>query len=158
LTKPKAVLLAFLYSVCAIGLIVTVWSFVHELVKVDLLVGFTGLFLAIFQINLAFHVYWVQEVSNKEWEAIEEIFKTNGGKEVAKELLEHDSVSLMTIALSASSHNSIMTITTISNAINALEEKKIVTSKPCFSSGTYERVYSLNSKYKRIVKKLSFAL
>jgi len=122
-------------------------------ITVDLLVGLVGSILAVFQIVLALHAHWLQSISNEELNAIGEVFNTNGGKNVIKQLLGHPHIPAAAIVSSCN-----VPMPTAFNAIQALEEKGIVLSKLSFSLGTYQRVYSLNPTFKRIVRKFRFAL
>jgi DNA-binding transcriptional ArsR family regulator len=153
MTSRRLFFLIFSYCVIVGALVLTSLAFSFGWFDVSLLIGLVGSFLGLFQVALALHIYWLQNFSNEELEAIVLVFKTNGGKEVIKTLMEHDPVSLTTISSKMS-----IPETTISNALFALEEGNVTFSKPEFSSGSYVRVYSLNPKLRRISARFRSAM
>ena len=134
----------------AIFLIVAIYTF--RLVDLGLFVSLTGSLLALFQIIQAFHIYWKQNVSDEEVKAIMHILSIPGAKEVAKLLCDHDSLSFE--AMHKSFHGS---KTALANALFALEDKKIIRTRPYFDTAGYIRLFRLNPKFKRIVERFRLA-
>lgn len=151
--KRKKCFLATLYTLIAIGFMVSIALYVPELIPFNLFVATAGLILGSLQIVLAVHILWWQNFSEEELKAIIEIFKTVGGKDVIRVLCNYGSVTYSDIFNVIGGSR-----TTISSALLVLENEKIILSKPLFSSRTYTRLYSLNPNYRRIVEKFRPAL
>lgn len=153
MTRERLLSIVFSYCLILGALILSFLAFSYKWFDTNLLIGLVGSLLGLFQVALALHIYWLQNFSNEELDAIVLVFKTDGGKEVIKMLMEHDSISLTTI-----SSNTSIPRTSTSNALHALEEGKVIFSKPIFSSGSYVRVYSLNPKFKRVAARFRSAM
>lgn len=141
-------------SYCTIVVVVLLSASLHvsKFIDLSLFVGLTGSFLALFQIVLAFHIYWKQNISDEEVKAIVHIMKTQGAKEIAKLMCNFGSLSLKTMY-----HELGGSKTKLSNTLYALEDIKIIISRPFYTSGKYTRIYLLNPKFRRIVEKFKQA-
>lgn len=139
-----------LVSYCIVGFAVVLSVTFHTLKLIDLtfFASLIGSFLGLFQIIQAFHIYWKQSISDEEVKAIVHILNISGAKEIVRLLCDHGSLSLKTM------HNNFRgSKTTLSNALFALEDKRIITTKPYFDTAEYVRMYRLNPRFKRIVER-----